>query len=69
MMNMKMRGAKLLEKISLGKYETDLYNGRTGTNYTSSALEGLVTIPLVLVLAIAAGIQLALFVRKSNYNI
>ena len=67
-MGVKNRCEASLRKISLGKYQTTLYN-KNGSAFHSSVIGGLVTILAVSIIGVAILIQLLGVINKSHYNL
>ena len=67
-MGVKNRCEASLRKISLGKYQTTLYN-KNGSAFHSSAIGGLITIFAVSIIGAAILIQLIAVFNKSHYNL
>ena len=57
-----------LRKISLGKYQTTLYN-KHGSAFHSSVLGGIVTILALSIIGAAIIVQLVAVLTKSHYNL
>ena len=57
-----------LRQISLGKYQTTLYN-KNGSAFHSSVLGGLVTILALSVIGAAIFVQLKAVFSRSHYNL
>jgi hypothetical protein len=65
---MKEKLAKCLRAISVGKYQTTLYN-KTGLPYMSSVLGGLITLVCVLIIATYSVVLLISIFQKERYNL
>jgi large-conductance mechanosensitive channel len=65
---MKEKLAKCLRAISVGKYQTTLYN-KTGLPYMSSVLGGLITLVCVLIIAAYSVFLLISIFQKERYNL
>ncbi len=63
---MKEKLAKCIRAISVGKYQTTLYN-KTGLPYMSSVLGGLITLVCVLIIATYSVFLLASIFQKERY--
>ena len=61
-------GKSLMRAISLGKYQTTLYN-KSHTPFRSSALGGLVTLIAVSIIGYFMVDQLLSVISKSHYNL
>ena len=67
-MGVKNRCEASLRRISLGKYQTTLYN-KNGSAFHSSVIGGLITILAVSIIGAAILIQLIDVFNKSHYNL
>jgi hypothetical protein len=65
---MKEKLAKCLRAISVGKYQTTLYN-KTGLPYMSSVLGGLITLICVLIIFTYSIFLLISIFQKERYNL
>ena len=65
---MKEKLAKCLRAISVGKYQTTLYN-KTGSPYMSSILGAMFTLVWVLIIATYSFSLLILIFQKERYNL
>jgi hypothetical protein len=65
---MKEKKARCLRVISVGKYQTTLYN-KTGLPYMSSVLGGLITLVCVLIIATYSVFLLISIFQKERYNL
>ena len=67
-MTVKKRCEVTLRQLSLGKYQTTLYN-KHGSAFHSSVIGGLVTILAVSIIGASILIQLLAVFNKSHYNL
>ena len=67
-MGVKNRCEASLRRISLGKYQTTLYN-KHGSAFHSSVIGGLITILAVSIIGAAIILQLIAVFNKSHYNL
>jgi hypothetical protein len=65
---MKEKVAKCFRAISLGKYQTTLYN-KTGSSYMSSVIGGIITLVLALVIGVYSVSLLTSIFGKDRYNL
>ena len=65
---MKEKMARCVRAISVGKYQTTLYN-KTGLPYMSSVLGGLITLVCVLIIATYSVFLLVSIFQKERYNL
>ncbi len=65
---MKEKVAKSLRAISVGKYQTTLYN-KTGTPYMSTVCGGIITLLFILIIGTYSVFLLTSIYQKESYNL
>ncbi len=65
---MKDKVARCLRSISLGKYQTTLYN-KTGSPFMSSVIGGIITLVFVLIIAAYSASLLCSIFMRDRYNL
>ena len=65
---MKEKTARCLRSVSLGKYQTTLYN-KTGSPFMSSVIGGIITLVLALVIGVYSVSLLTSIFGKDRYNL
>jgi hypothetical protein len=65
---MKDKAARCLRSISLGKYQTTLYN-KTGSPFMSSILGGIISLIFVIIIAAYSASLLSSIFMRDKYNL